>query len=131
MPLCVQRRKKNIIIDDTINLTRLIMCRRIRSVYARIRLSTHHGVTSMQIKERKNFRCPKNHGRIAFCFASAQQLFHILTLHAGRLMDYNLSTCLHTQHILHSFRNFVCNFGGTSSPLGKIYKPVSVKIMKF
>lgn len=96
--------KKNIIIDDTINLTRLIMCRRIRSVYARIRLSTHHGVTSMQIEERKNFRCPKNHGRIAFCFASAQQSFHILTLHAGRLMDYNLSTCLHTQHILHSFR---------------------------
>lgn len=100
--------KKNIIIDDTINLTRLIMCRRIRSVYARIRLSTHHGVTSMQIKERKNFRCPKNHGRIAFCFASAQQLFHILTLHAGRLMDYNLSTCLHTYityiHDIYSFR---------------------------
>lgn len=114
--------RKNIIIDDTINLTRLIMCRRIRSVYARIHvcllMESHR--CKLRSETEKTFDVPK-------IIASDCLLLRISTAvifsHCMRA-DWWIIICRHvcTHSTYYTQFAFVCNSSGMRSPLGKIYE---------
>lgn len=131
MPLCVQRRKKKHNywwynqfdkIDYVPAYTKCLCSH--SSVYS----SWSHIDANWGAK--KTFDVPKI--MVELPSASHQHSSHFIFSHCMRA-DWWIIICLHvyTHSTYYIHFAFVCNFGGTSSPLGKIYKPVSVKIMKF
>lgn len=107
------------------------------------RLLYSQSIQRCKLRNDKTFNVPKNHCqwncRIALCASciQSQQSLHILTLHAGRLMDY---TTVYMSTYVFIYFAFEIRFASSvvaCSPLGKIYmihlpnQRQCVKIMKF